>query len=320
MFEWLAARLDHVPGSGKRLFFAGLAVVAVVTALLNLDTAVVFLTPVMIGAAARRGLDQQPFLYGTSFMANASSLFLPGSNLTNLIVIGNEHVTGSEFARRMLPAALGAVLATAAAVWFLHRGRIGGGRLQAVRVARPGAIGIAGTLGVVVAMLILRDPALPVLGLGLGLVGLLVAGGRLEWREAWDAVNPAVLAALFSVAVALGTLARIWSGPADLLASAGRVETALVGAAAAVTVNNLPAAALLSAGPLDHASALLIGLNVGPNLAMSGSLSAFLWLQTARRAGAAPSIVRYTKLGVLVAPAGIAGALLALYLLAPARL
>jgi arsenical pump membrane protein len=320
MFDWLAARLDHVPGSGRRLFFAGLAVVAVVTALLNLDTAVVFLTPVMIGAAARRGLDDQPFLYGTSFMANASSLFLPGSNLTNLIVIGHEHVTGSEFARRMLAAALGAVIATAAALWLLQRARLGGGRLEAVRVARPGAIGIAGTLGVLAAMLVLRDPALPVLGLGLAATGLLVARGRLERRDVYEAVNPAVLAGLFAVAVALGTLARVWSGPAGLLDHAGRVETALVGAAAAMTVNNLPAAALLSAGTVDHARALLIGLNVGPNLAVTGSLSAFLWLQTARRAGAAPSIARYSKLGALVAPAGMAGALLALYLFAPARL
>lgn len=320
MFDWLAARLDRVPGSGRRLFFAGLAVVAVVTAFLNLDTAVVFLTPVMLGAAARRGIDQQPFLYGTSFMANASSLFLPGSNLTNLIVIGNEHVTGSEFARRMLPAALAAAIATAAALWLLHRGRLGGGRLEATRVARPGAIGIAGTLGVVAAMLVLRDPALPVLGLGLAAAGLLVARGRLERRDLYEAVNPAVLAALFAVAVALGTLARVWSGPATLLDHAGRAETALVGAVAAVSLNNLPSAALLSAGTVDHARALLIGLNVGPNLAVTGSLSAFLWLQTARRAGSTPSIARYSRLGAVVAPAGIAAALLALYLLSPGRL
>jgi Na+/H+ antiporter NhaD/arsenite permease-like protein len=53
---------------------------------------------------------------------------------------------------------------------------------------------------------------------------------------------------------------------------------------------------------------------------MTGSLSAFLWLQTARRAGAAPSIARYSRLGVVVAPAGIAGALLALWVFAPMRL
>jgi arsenical pump membrane protein len=312
--------LDRIPGSGRRLFFAGLAVVAVVTAFLNLDTAVVFLTPVMIAAARRRRLDERPFLYGTVFMVNAASLFLPGSNLTNLIVIGNEHVTGSEFARRMLPAALGAVIATALAVWLVERRRLGGGRLEPTAVPRPGAIGMTATASVAALMLVLRDPALPVLALGLGAAGLLVARGRLEHHELRDAVSPLTLVALFAVAVGLGTLARAWGGPATLLDHAGRVETALIGAVASVGLNNLPAAALLSARPVDHARALLVGLNVGPNLAVTGSLSAFLWLQTARRAGAAPSIARYTRLGLLVAPAGITGALLALYVLAPGRL
>ncbi|MEA2425572.1 MAG: arsenical pump rane protein, partial [Thermoleophilaceae bacterium] len=264
MFDWLAAHLDRVPGSGRRLFVAGLAVVAAVTAFLNLDTAVVFLTPVMIAAARRRGLDEQPFLYGTVFMVNAASLFLPGSSLTNLIVIGNEHVTGSEFARRMLPAALGAVIATALAVWLLERRRLGGGRLTATRVARPGAIGLAGTVGVVVLMLALRDPALPVLALGVLVAGVLLARGRLERRELREAVNPLLLVALFAVAVALGTLARTWGGPADLLDGAGRVQTALIGAVASAGLNNLPAAALLSAGALHHGRALLVGLNIGP--------------------------------------------------------
>ena len=319
VFAWLAARLDAVPGSGGRLFFAGLALVAVTTAFLNLDTAVVFLTPVMIAAARRRGVDEQPYLYGTIFMVNASSLFLPGSNLTNLIVTGNEHVSGSEFARRMLPAALAAVAATAFVVWLLHRRSIRGGSVSQTIVRRPGWVGTSATGGVIVMLLLLRTPALPVLGLGAIACATLALQGRLSRADLIHALNPAMLVLVFCVAVALGTLARSWTGPSDLMADAARVPTTLIGAAAAVLVNNLPAAALLSAGTLHHARALLIGLNVGPNLAVTGSLSAVLWLQTARNAGASPSVLRYSRLGVLVAPAGIAAALLALYLAAPAR-
>ncbi len=65
-----------------------LGLVAVVTAVLNLDTSVAFLTPVLVLAARRRGLDEEPFLYGTLLMSNAASLLLPGSNLTNLLVVG----------------------------------------------------------------------------------------------------------------------------------------------------------------------------------------------------------------------------------------
>jgi arsenical pump membrane protein len=319
LFAWLASKLDAIPGGGRRLFFAGLALVAATTAVLNLDTAVVFLTPVMIAAARRRGLNEQPFLYGTIFMVNASSLFLPGSNLTNLIVIGHEHVSGSEFARRMLPAAIGATLATALAVWLLHRRQLGGGRLQATHATRPGVVGALATAAVVVLLLVTTDPALLVLGLGIVAVAILTVCGRLNRQDLLEAVNPVVLAAVFCVAVALGTLARAWGGPAELMTDAARVPTAVIGAAAAVLVNNLPAAALLSAEQLHHSRALLIGLNVGPNFAVTGSLSAFLWLQAARSAGARPSIARYSKLGIVVATAGIAGALLALVVLAPSR-
>jgi arsenical pump membrane protein len=319
VFGWLAARLDAIPGEGRRLFFAGLALIAVTTAFLNLDTGIVFLTPVMLAAARRRRLNEEPFLYGTIFMVNASSLFLPGSNLTNLIVIGNEHVSGSEFLRRMLPAALGAVIATAFAVWLLHRDKLGGGELHETKGPRPGVLGIAATALAVVLLLALRDPALPVLALGMAAAGALALKGRLSRRDLVEAVSPLALAAIFCVAIALGTLARDWSGPADLMAHAARVPTAIIGAVASVLLNNLPAAALLSANGVHHGRALLVGLNVGPNLAVTGSLSAFLWIQTARQSGAQPSIGRFSRLGAVVAPAGIAAALLALYVLSPGR-
>jgi arsenical pump membrane protein len=317
LFAWLASWLDRVPGTGRRLFFAGMASVALVSATLNLDTAVVFLTPVMIAAARRRGLDERPFLYGTIFMVNAGSLFLPGSNLTNLIVLANENVTGSEFARRMLPAAIGAVVGTLLAVWLLNRRRLGGGTLDPTPAARPGSIGLAASVAALVLLLVLREPALPIAALGVVTVAWMAAGGRITARDVLAAVNPLALSGIFALAVGLGTLARAWDGPAQLLQGSGRIATTAIGALSAVVVNNLPAAVLLSAVPPERPRALLIGLNLGPNLAVTGSLSAFLWLQAARSAGASPSIKEFSRLGVIVAPAGIACALGAIWAFAP---
>jgi arsenical pump membrane protein len=319
LFVWLASRLDRVPGSGRRLFVAGMASVALVSTTLNLDTAVVFLTPVMIAAARRRGVDERPFLYGTIFMVNAGSLLLRGSNLTNLIVLANENATGSEFARRMLPAAIGAVVGTMLAVWLLNRRRLGGGTLDAAPAARPGWIGLAASVAAVVLLLVLREPALPIAALGLATVGWMVVRGGLAVADARAAVNPLVLSGIFALAVGLGALARAWNGPATLLQGSGRIATTAVGALSAVFVNNLPAAVLLSAVPPERPRALLIGLNLGPNLAVTGSLSAFLWLQAARGAGASPSIKEYSRLGVIVAPVGIACALGAIWAFAPAH-
>jgi arsenical pump membrane protein len=79
LFEALGARLARTGLGARSLLLALLALVAVVTAVLNLDTAVVFLTPVLVHAARQRRLDEPPFLYGSVFMANAASLLLVGA-------------------------------------------------------------------------------------------------------------------------------------------------------------------------------------------------------------------------------------------------
>jgi arsenical pump membrane protein len=97
------------------------------------------------------------------------------------------------------------------------------------------------------------------------------------------------------------------------MGSASGWETAAIGALASVAFNNLPAAVLLGTRVPPHPRALLIGLNIGPNLAVTGALSALLWLTIGRASGAAPSIRRYSLVGIVVAPAAIAAALLALW-------
>ena len=102
LFEQTGRLLQGLPGPPVVLLMACLLVVAVVTAVLNLDTAVVFLTPVLVHAARGRGIEEEAFLYGTVYMANASSLYLPGSNLTNLLVLAHQPISGGTFAARVL--------------------------------------------------------------------------------------------------------------------------------------------------------------------------------------------------------------------------
>jgi arsenical pump membrane protein len=118
-----------------------------------------------------------------------------------------------------------------------------------------------------------------------------------------------VLTTLFSMTGLLGLLARVWQGPAHLLASASAPATCAIAAAAAVVLNNLPAAVLLSATTPVHPRALLLGLNLGPNLAVTGSLAAYLWFQAARGCGARPSPLRFTLLGAPLALAAMAAGL-----------
>jgi arsenical pump membrane protein len=83
-------------------------------------------------------------------------------------------------------------------------------------------------------------------------------------------------------------------------------------------VNNLPAG-LLGAATLDQLqaamplrAAALIGIDLGPNLSVSGSLATILWLTTLRREGVQVGAWQFLKLGALAMPAALACSLLVL--------
>lgn len=312
LFDAAAARLVALPGPPVLLLLACFGLVAIVTALLNLDTSVVFLTPVLIKTAQRRGIELAPFLYGSVFMANASSLFLPGSNLTNLLVLSQAPVSGAVFFARMLPMALLATLITAAGLVLIHRRALLTGaqrepdrRPAHVRIG-AGAAGIALAAALVVA---LSNAALPVLALGVALLLLRARQGHLHLRSSVAALGLPVLLSLFGLSVALGAFARASAFPADLLHTAGAPLSTLIAALAAVLVNNLPAAVLLSSNHHIHVDALLVGLNVGPNLAVTGSLAVLLWWRAARASGVSPSAIAYSRQGLLLAPLALIGAI-----------
>jgi arsenical pump membrane protein len=323
LFEALGARAARFGAHPAILLLALLGIEAAVTVVLNLDTSVAFMTPVLVLAARAQNTDEEAFLYGALFMANAASLVLPGSNLTNLLVLAHEHVTGSQYAARMLPASLPPIVVTAVFVVVAHRHRLVTKPTATVEIARPQRWLSTSTLAIAIAASVVigvRSPALPVFAVGLGVAAYAVFRQRITRREVWDAIEPLSLLGLFGIAVALGTLARSWDAPAQLTQHANGATTAVLGALTAVAVNNLPAAVLLSARSAVHPRALLIGLNLGPNLAVTGSLSALIWYRAARGIGATPSARRISKLGVVLAPVSIAAAGLALWLLSPGQL
>jgi arsenical pump membrane protein len=318
LFDAGGAVMARLANGGFSLLAMAAALVAVVTAVLNLDTAVAFLTPVLVVAARRRRTDEAPFLYLAVFLANGASLLLPGSNLTNLIVIGDRHLSGGAFAGAMLPAWIAASVSIPLVLAIAFRRKLSAtGTRSDVLGSRPqlGA-GLLGVAVAVVAMLVLSGGTVAVVVLitGAAAAGWRLVQRRVDWGGLRQTVDVPVLVGLFGLAVALGTLGRVWSGPYWLLAHASSWEAAGIGAITSVLCNNLPAASLLAARPPADSHALLVGLNLGPNLAVTGALSAVLWLQVSRAAGAHPSPARYTRLGLVVVPVSMAAALGALAL------
>jgi len=321
LFEQVGRSVERLAGPPALLLAACLLLTAAVTAVLNLDTAVVFLTPVLVHAARRRGIEEEAFLYGAVFMANASSLYLPGSNLTNLLVLAHQPISGGAFAAQMIVPALAATLATTLGLFVLFRRKLRAAASQCRQRANWDAfgLGLPGALVAAVLTVALPNPAIAILALGLALAAIETVRGRLQWREVVRAVGPIVLISLFLVCVALGVLARSWNGPAQLLGGAGRWGTTGIGALASVTINNLPAAVLLSARSVAHPRALLLGLNVGPNIAATGSLSAFLWWRAARQVDTQPSLTAFSRRGAPLAVFAMLVALGATTILPAAR-
>ena len=296
------------------LLYAGTAVLVVaVTTLLNLDTSVTFLTPVLVYAArSRGGREEAPLLYACLLLSNAGSLLLPGSNLTNLIVLGHLHLSGRSFLAHMALPALAAAGVTALVVGAVHHRALRTTVVLSTEPERPVlGVGLVAIAVVTVLVVALRAPALPVAAVGV--VAVLVrtrrsSDGGPSARAAVQVLGVPVLVGLFGLAVALGTLGRSWSGPATLLSHLDAWGTAPVAALTSVLVNNLPAASLLAARQPPHPFALLIGLNVGPNLFVTGSLAWILWLRAAKAAGGRPDVRRASLLGLASVPLAIAAA------------
>jgi arsenical pump membrane protein len=81
-------------------------------------------------------------------------------------------------------------------------------------------------------------------------------------------------------------------------------------------VNNLPALLILlvpagAVGPVA-VLAVLIGVNIGPNLTYTGSLATLLWRRVLLASGLSPSLKRFTVLGLLRVPANVVLATVAL--------
>lgn len=304
LFAWIGSRLAQIPGGARVLYFAMMALVATVTVLLNLDTSIVFLTPIILSVARERNLDDRAFCYGTIFVTNASSLLLPGSNLTNLLVVSSIHVTGARFALAMLPPWTTAVVVTALviAIW---QWRSLGEHHDAKIARRPFRVGLGliGVIGATALVLILADPAIEVFALAVVLaLGQIFGTRRMRLQTTLRSAHLELLLGLFVVAASAGIVARVWNIPHRLLGSLSPLGTVGVAAGLANVLNNLPATVLLSSQRPPHPEALLIGVDLGPNLFIIGAMSSLLWLRISRSAGARPSIKTFTGLGLVIAP------------------
>jgi arsenical pump membrane protein len=326
LFSAMAARIaSGARGSPHRLLALVFAAAVGVTVVLGLDATVVLLTPAALAAASRARLEPRPSLYACSHLANSASLLLPVSNLTNLLAFGAAGLSFTHFAALMaLP-----WLAVLAVEWLGLRltfaddlgSRAGRTVDGSAALPRAPLIVLAATLaGFALSAPLGYDPAWAAIGGGAAMLLAAPAGPAAVVRS----LDVPLLGFVLGLAVIVQGVAA--HGIGELVDSAlpsGNALPALLGAAAVAAVlanllNNVPAVLVLlpaaaAAGPAT-VLAVLIGVNVGPNLTPTGSLATLLWRRVLRERDAEPSLAEFLRLGALTVPPAIVLGTVALWL------
>jgi arsenical pump membrane protein len=303
---------------------------------LSLDATVVLLTPVVFATAARLDVRARPDVYACTHLANSASLLLPVSNLTNLLAFAASGLAFPRFAALMALPWL-AVIGVEYAVFgrfFAADLRVGVAGPERKREPDRGEdfdgvpvftlIVVAVTLaGFVVASAAGVSPAWAAFGGAAVLAVRALARRRVGPVDLVRAADPLFL--LFVLGLAIVVAAVVVNGLGSALRPllpAGASLPALLAIAALAAVlanvaNNLPAVLVLAplAAPSGAGAvlAVLIGVNIGPNLTYTGSLATLLWRRSLQRHGSAPELGEFTRLGLLTVPAGLVIAVLALW-------
>ncbi len=337
VFDWLASlAVAAAKGSRARLFLLVYVVGIAVTVFLSNDATAVVLTPAVYAAIQKARTKALPYLFICAFIANAASFVLPISNPANLVVYGKTLPPLIPWLRTFLLPSICSISATYAVLRFVMRKDIEGkleedsepatlskpGRLAAWGIAGTGLVlmgasgfgldlGLPTCISAVIAVLFVtraRSQSLREIARGVSWSVLPLVAGLFVLVEA---VNHA--GALTDV----GRLLR-WCAATPHF---GALVASFCVAGLSNLINNLPSG-LLAGGALQAfpvsahiRDAVLIGVDLGPNLSVTGSLATVLWLIALRREGEQMSSWQFLKIGFLVMPPALLLATLAVSLL-----
>ena len=335
LFDWLAAQaVRYSCGSAKRLFLIVYIVGTVVTVLLSNDATAVVLTPAVYAATRAAKVEPLPYLFICAFIANAASFVLPISNPANLVVFGNQMPPLLEWLRTFTLPSIAAIAATYLALRLAHAPARNAPVVESEDISPLTVGGMLALIGIALTAVVLL--AASALGCGLGLptfiagtavAALVLAIGRQSPLPVLRGVSWSVLplvAGLFILVEglnrtgALPALARVLKEAATAAPQATSWIAGISVALASNLLNNLPmgliAATTSQAAhmPAYVTSAILIGVDLGPNLSVTGSLATILWLIALRREGQHVDALRFLRLGLLVMPPALLLSLLAL--------
>lgn len=315
-------------GDPRRLLTRVFLIGAVTTAVLSLDATVVLLTPVVLTTARSLSIGPRPHAYASAHLANTASLVFPVSNLTNLLAFAVAGLSFVQFTAVMALPWLVGIAVEFLALRLLFRHELD--RRSAEVAAPPPEVPVF--VLVVLALTLAGFVVTSVFGVSptwAALAGTLMLGirslaqGRSTVGGIARAVNVPFLAFVLCLGVVVDAVVHNGLGEAmrHVLPVGDSLPALLAFAAIAAVlanlVNNLPAVLVLL--PLALASgpgavlAVLIGVNVGPNLSYVGSLSNLLWRNVVHRYGMPARFREFAWVGLVTTPVTLVACVLALW-------
>ncbi len=334
VFNWLATiAIQHAKGSRTRLFSLIYIAGTLVTIFMSNDATAVVLTPAVLAAARKSKAEPLPYLFICAFIANAASFVLPISNPANLVVFRTGMPPLAQWLRIFLVASILSIVATYLALrWYCRKDLQGNieSAGEPPHLSTAGKLTLAG-IAITAAVLLTasaigRDLGLPTCISALLIAVVISVRERTRPSEILSEISWSVLplvAGLFILVEAINTAGALHLSQTALLILQHLPPIAANMAAAFGTgigtnlVNNLPLG--LIAGASIHAAhitgalrnVILVGIDLGPNLSVTGSLATILWLIAIRKEGLNVSAWKFLKAGLIVMPPALALAAIA---------
>jgi arsenical pump membrane protein len=332
VFDWVSSvAVRGANGSCSRLFALVYAAGTLVTIFMSNDATAVVLTPAILAAVRRAQVRPRPYLFACALIANAASFLLPISNPANLVVFhGRMPPLGRWLLAFGVPSLI-SIATTFIAMRWLFRNELSD-RIEFEVEVQPlrsnGKLVLCG-LAVTIVVLITASSLSMDLGLPTCLVALAVTAAlsikahtnplALAREISWETL--ALVAGLFVMVDAIESIGAMrltqeWLAWAQNLGtSAGSFVTGFGVGVANNLVNNLPlglvAGSTLQAAHANSliADSVLIGVDLGPNLSITGSLATILWLIALRKERLDVSFWSFLKVGAVAMPVALLASL-----------
>jgi arsenical pump membrane protein len=328
VFDWVASEsIEAAHGSCTRLFALIYGFGTLVTICMSNDATAVVLTPAVLAAVRRSKAQPLPFLFACAMVANAASFVLPISNPANLVVFhSGMPPLGRWLASFLLPSLLSIAVTFLVLRWYFRNDLCETLEVpeQKAELSSDGRIVLAGLALVVLVLLVMsslnKDLGLPTCIAALCVTAAVSLRNRsnplpLAHEISWPTLG--LVAALFILVNAVESIGALQVTQSllhraeALGTTGGALGTAFAVAVANNLLNNLPlgliAGATLNATHTHGllANTVLIGVDLGPNLSVTGSLATILWLLALRKENLDVSAWDFLKVGALAMPAAL---------------